>query len=65
MWTIIPLGIVMVMFGWGAKVFFDLYRVPAGAMEIFIVGKQWMWKIQHADGASARSTSCTCPPGAR
>jgi cytochrome c oxidase subunit 2 len=50
LWTIIPLGIVMVMFAWGAKVFFDLYRPPAGAMEIFIVGKQWMWKVQHADG---------------
>ena len=50
LWTIIPLGIVMVMFGWGASVFFALYRVPAGAMEIFVVGKQWMWKVQHADG---------------
>ena len=50
MWTIIPLGIVMVMFGWGAKVFFDLYRVPDNAMEIFVVGKQWMWKVQHMDG---------------
>jgi cytochrome c oxidase subunit II len=50
LWTIIPLGIAMVMFAWGAKVFFDLYRPPVGAMEIFIVGKQWMWKAQHADG---------------
>jgi cytochrome c oxidase subunit II len=50
LWTFIPLGIAMVMFAWGAKVFFDLYRPPAGAMEIFIVGKQWMWKAQHADG---------------
>ena len=50
LWTFIPLGIVMVMFGWGAKVFFDLYRPPAGAMEIFVVGKQWMWKAQHMDG---------------
>jgi cytochrome c oxidase subunit 2 len=50
LWTFIPLGVVMVMFVWGAKVFFDLYRVPPGAMEIFVVGKQWMWKIQHADG---------------
>ena len=50
MWTFIPLAIAMVMFAWGAKVFFDLYRPPAGAMEIFIVGKQWMWKAQHADG---------------
>ena len=50
LWTIIPLGIVMVMFAWGARVFFDLYRPPANAMEIFVVGKQWMWKVQHADG---------------
>ena len=40
----------MVMFVWGAKVFFDLYRPPAGAMEIYVVGKQWMWKVQHTDG---------------
>jgi cytochrome c oxidase subunit II len=50
LWTIIPFGIVMVMFGWGAKVFFDLYRPPVGAMEIYVVGKQWMWKVQHMDG---------------
>ena len=49
-WTIIPFLITMVMFGWGAKVFFDLYRPPAGAMEVYIVGKQWMWKAQHMDG---------------
>ncbi len=50
LWTIVPFLITMVMFGWGAKVFFDLYRPPAGAMEIYIVGKQWMWKAQHMDG---------------
>jgi cytochrome c oxidase subunit II len=50
LWTIIPFFIVMVMFGWGAKVFFSLYRPPAGAMEIYVVGKQWMWKIQHMSG---------------
>src|SRR5687768_9319124 len=50
MWTIIPFFIAMGMFAWGAKVFFDLYRVPAGAMEIFVVGKQWMWKVQHTSG---------------
>jgi cytochrome c oxidase subunit II len=50
MWTIVPFFIVMGMFAWGAKVFFDLYRAPAGAMEIFVVGKQWMWKAQHMGG---------------
>jgi cytochrome c oxidase subunit 2 len=42
LWTIIPFIITMVMFGWGAKVFFDAYRPPKGAMEIYVVGKQWM-----------------------
>jgi len=50
LWTVIPFLITMVMFVWGAKVFFDLYRAPAGAMEIYVVGKQWMWKVQHMDG---------------
>jgi cytochrome c oxidase subunit 2 len=27
-----------------------MYRAPRGAMEIYITGKQWMWKAQHPDG---------------
>ena len=50
LWTVIPFLITMVMFAWGAKVFFDIYRPPAGAMEVYVVGKQWMWKAQHMDG---------------
>ncbi len=49
-WTFIPLGITMVMFFWGASVYFRMYRPPRGAMEVYVTGKQWMWKIQHADG---------------
>jgi cytochrome c oxidase subunit 2 len=50
LWTIIPFMITMVMFAWGVKVFYNIYRPPAGAMEIYVVGKQWMWKAQHMDG---------------
>ena len=50
LWTIIPFMITMVMFGWGVKVFYAMYRPPAGAMEVYVVGKQWMWKAQHMDG---------------
>jgi cytochrome c oxidase subunit 2 len=50
-WTVIPLGITMVMFVWGAQVFFHMTRAPRNAMEIYVVGKQWMWKAQHMDGA--------------
>ena len=51
LWTIIPLGIALMMFFWGAQVFFHLARPPKGAMEVYVVGKQWMWKAQHMDGA--------------
>jgi cytochrome c oxidase subunit II len=49
-WTIVPLGIVMVIFVWGAYLYFTMTQPPAAAMEIFVVGKQWMWKLQHPGG---------------
>jgi cytochrome c oxidase subunit 2 len=49
-WTFIPFVLAMAMFGWGADLFFRLSRPPADAMDIFVVGKQWMWKVQHPDG---------------
>ena len=41
----------MIMFAWGASIFFTESRPPADSMEIFVTGKQWMWKIQHNEGA--------------
>ena len=49
-WTVIPLGFTMVMFIWGAKLYYETYSPPPNAMEIHIVAKQWMWKAQHPDG---------------
>jgi cytochrome c oxidase subunit II len=49
-WIIIPLGLVMVMFGWGAKLYFNMMNPPDGALEIYAIGKQWMWKFQHPEG---------------
>jgi cytochrome c oxidase subunit 2 len=49
-WSILPLLVMLVMFGWGARVFFNNYVPPQGAMEIYVVGKQWMWKLQHPGG---------------
>jgi cytochrome c oxidase subunit II len=49
-WTVIPFVIFLGLFFWAAKVFFAMSRPPADATEIYIVGKQWMWKVQHADG---------------
>ena len=50
LWTVIPALITMVMFGWGASVYYHLRRPPDEAMHIYAVGKQWMWKFQHLEG---------------
>ena len=50
LWTVIPLGIVLVIFFWSAKVFFMISRPPDDAMQVYVTGKQWMWKIQHKEG---------------
>src|SRR5947207_11307693 len=49
-WTIVPLLIFIGLFGWGAVVYFDVERPPRDALQILVVGKQWMWKLQHAEG---------------
>ena len=49
-WSVIPLLIALVIFGWGADVFFALAKPPSDAAEYYAVGKQWMWKLQHPDG---------------
>jgi cytochrome c oxidase subunit 2 len=51
LWTVIPLMIAMTIFVWGASVYFKLYRpLNDDAIEIYVVGKQWMWKFQHQEG---------------
>lgn len=50
LWSVIPLLIAMTIFFWGAKVYFAQYRPAKNAIEIYVVGKQWMWKFQHATG---------------
>jgi cytochrome c oxidase subunit 2 len=49
-WSVIPLLLCLVMFGWGTHLFVYANRPPAGSMEIYVIGKQWMWKIQHPEG---------------
>ena len=51
LWSVIPTIIAMFMFGWGASVFYHLRRPPDEALHLYAVGKQWMWKFQHLNGA--------------
>src|SRR6202522_223758 len=49
-WSIIPLCVFMVFFAWGALVFFKQRTPPRDATEVYVVAKQWMWKLEHAEG---------------
>jgi len=49
-WSVIPFLISLTFFFWGASVFFAINRPPNDAIEVSVVGKQWMWKFQHSDG---------------
>jgi cytochrome c oxidase subunit 2 len=49
-WTIAPMFVFLIMFLWGASVYTSMALPPPDAAEIFVVGKQWMWKIQHPGG---------------
>src|SRR5437588_4106025 len=49
-WSIIPLFVFGVIFFWGAVVFFKERTPPAAATEGYVVAKQWMWKLEHAEG---------------
>jgi cytochrome c oxidase subunit 2 len=49
-WSAIPLFIMLLMFGWGAKLFFTTHRTPANAVQYWAVAKQWMWKFEHPEG---------------
>lgn len=49
-WSIIPLLFFLSMYVWGTLLFRETTNIPADAMQVFVVGKQWMWKYQHENG---------------
>jgi cytochrome c oxidase subunit 2 len=51
-WTLVPLVLALVIFGWAAKLYADIYAPREGAYEVFVIGKQWMWHCQHPERRS-------------
>jgi cytochrome c oxidase subunit 2 len=49
-WAIVPFVLSLIFFVWAAKLYFDEHNPPAGALEIDVLAKQWMWKFQHSGG---------------
>jgi cytochrome c oxidase subunit 2 len=49
-WIVVPLLLALSMFGWGAAVYVDYRRAPMDTLDIYVIGKQWMWKVQQPTG---------------
>lgn len=49
-WTVVPFIITMVLFVWASRVYVDMVHPPNETLNVYAVGKQWMWKFQHLDG---------------
>ena len=49
-WTALPLVLIVVMFIWGTRLYMQNRQPPPDAENIYVVGKQWMWTIEHAEG---------------
>jgi cytochrome c oxidase subunit 2 len=49
-WSVIPFFVMLTFFIWGAVIFFQERTPPANATEVYVVAKQWMWKIEHMEG---------------
>jgi len=49
-WTTIPLLLTVAMFLWGSSLYMMDSRPPTASSEIFVIGKQWMWHLQHPEG---------------
>lgn len=50
-WSVLPFLVMLIMFAWGTKLYFRAYTPPrTDTLDIYITGKQWMWKVQYPDG---------------
>ena len=49
-WTAATLVVFFGLFVWGADLYVRLFQPPQQALKIYVVGKQWMWKVEHAGG---------------
>ena len=50
-WSVIPLILVIIVFGWGFTDYINSTAPPEDAYEIRVVGKSWLWEFHYNNGA--------------
>jgi cytochrome c oxidase subunit II len=49
-WTLFPTILLLFIFAWGWAVYVQMRVAPSDAMDIRVVGRQWLWQFQYDDG---------------
>jgi cytochrome c oxidase subunit II len=49
-WTLVPFALFIGVFLWSLVLFAQARTPPASSQTLYIVAKQWMWKVQHPAG---------------
>jgi cytochrome c oxidase subunit 2 len=49
-WTTATLLVFFGLFVWGTDLYDRMWSPPANVLKIWVVGKQWMWKVEHPGG---------------
>jgi len=49
-WTTATLGAFLILFVYGAQMYIWLFTPPPADEEVYVVGKRWMWKVEHPGG---------------
>lgn len=62
-WSLFPLVLALVFFWFGARQFIFAKTPPKDSMEVYVVGKQWMWHIQHAQSGVRENNTLHVPVG--
>jgi len=55
-WIVVPTVLGLGVFFAGANLFLDMRTPPKDAMNVYVVGKQWMWHVQHSNGVRENNT---------
>jgi len=49
-WIVLPFFLLMAMFAWGTVVYVNYRNPPKDTLDIYVIGKQWMWKLEQPNG---------------
>ncbi len=62
-WTLPPIVLGLGMFIWSVKPYAEVFNPPPNSEEIFVIGKRWMWHLQHTVNGIRENNELHVPMG--